>query len=159
MRNTVFFDQTGQFLTRSHQGNKYIMVMVEIDINAIIVEPIKICKNAELTKAYRTMIQRFWQAGIIPKKHILDNKVSETLKKIQYGTGNTRHPPQECSGGGHQEFQGTLPECPLRNITGFSAIIVGHTTTTGWNNNQPIAKFQFNYQRFVIHTSKRTIWL
>ena len=33
--------------------------MVEIDINAIIVEPIKICKNAELTKAYRTMIQRF----------------------------------------------------------------------------------------------------
>ena len=39
VRNTVFSDQTGQFPTRSKRGNKYIMVMVEIDINAILVEP------------------------------------------------------------------------------------------------------------------------
>ena len=41
VRNTVFSDQTGQFPTRSKQGNKYIMVMVEIDSNAIMAEPIK----------------------------------------------------------------------------------------------------------------------
>ncbi len=33
VRKTMFSDQTGQFLTRSQRGNKYIMVMVEIDSN------------------------------------------------------------------------------------------------------------------------------
>ena len=37
VRNTVFSDQTGQFPTRSKQGNNYIMVMVEINSNAILV--------------------------------------------------------------------------------------------------------------------------
>jgi hypothetical protein len=36
VRKTMFSDQTGQFPTRSQQGNKYIMVMVEIDSNAIL---------------------------------------------------------------------------------------------------------------------------
>jgi hypothetical protein len=40
VRETVFSDQTGQFPTRSQRGNKYIMVMVEIDSNAILVEPL-----------------------------------------------------------------------------------------------------------------------
>ena len=40
VRNTVFMDQTGQFPTRSQKGNKYIMVMVKIDSNTILVEPI-----------------------------------------------------------------------------------------------------------------------
>ena len=81
-RNTVFSDQTGQFPPHSQWGNKYIMVMVEINSNAIVVEPIKSRKDAELTRAYQTMILRFWRAGIIPKKHILDNEVSEALKTI-----------------------------------------------------------------------------
>ena len=58
------------------------MVMVKIDINAILVEPIKSRKDAELTRAYHTMILRLGRAGIIPKKHILDNEVSEALKTI-----------------------------------------------------------------------------
>ena len=37
--NKVFFDQTGQFPTRSKRGNKYIIVIVNIDSNAILVEP------------------------------------------------------------------------------------------------------------------------
>ena len=41
VRNTVFSDQTGQFPTRSQSGNKYLMFMVEIDSNAILVEPLK----------------------------------------------------------------------------------------------------------------------
>ena len=39
--NKVLSDQTGQFPTRSKRGNKYIMVIVEIDRNAILVEPLK----------------------------------------------------------------------------------------------------------------------
>lgn len=37
----IFSDQTGQFLMQAHSDNKYIMVLVEIDSNAIIVEPMK----------------------------------------------------------------------------------------------------------------------
>ncbi len=42
---TMFSNQTGQFPTRSQRGNKYIMVMVEIDSNAILVEPMKSRKD------------------------------------------------------------------------------------------------------------------
>ena len=82
VRNTVFSDQTGQFPTRSQRGNKYIMVMVEIDSNAILVEPIKSRKDAELTRAYRALMLRLKLAGIEPKKHILDNEVSDAMKTM-----------------------------------------------------------------------------
>ena len=62
VRNTVFSDQSGQFPTRSQQGNKYIMVMVKIDSNAILVKPLKIRKDAELTRAYRVMMLRLRRA-------------------------------------------------------------------------------------------------
>ena len=82
VRNTVLSDQTGQFPTRSQRGNKYIMVMVEIDSNAILVEPIKSRKDAELTRAYRALMLRLKRAGIEPKKHILDNEVSDAMKTM-----------------------------------------------------------------------------
>ena len=47
--NTIFSDQTSQFIKKSQRGNKYLMVMVEIDINAILVEPLKSRKDYELT--------------------------------------------------------------------------------------------------------------
>ena len=52
VRNIVFSDQLGQFHTRSQRGNKCIMVMVEIDSNAILVEPLKSRKDPELTRVY-----------------------------------------------------------------------------------------------------------
>ena len=51
MRITVFSDQTGQFPTRSKRGNKDIMMMVEIDSYAILVEPLKSRKDPELRRA------------------------------------------------------------------------------------------------------------
>ena len=75
-RNTVFSDQTGKFPTESHSGNKYIMVMVEIDINAVLVEPLKNRKDTEINRAYRTIMILLKRAGIVPKKHILENEVS-----------------------------------------------------------------------------------
>ena len=82
VRNTVFPDQTGQFPTRSHRGNKYLMVMVEIDINAILVEPFKSRTDPELARAYRAMMLRLKRAGIEPRKQILDNEVSEAMRDI-----------------------------------------------------------------------------
>ena len=56
VRKTMFSDQTGQFPTRSQQGNKYIMVMVEIDSNAILVEPMKSRKDDEMIRAYNALL-------------------------------------------------------------------------------------------------------
>ena len=82
VRKTVFSDHTGQFPTCLQRGNKYIMVMVEIDSNIIVMEPLNSHKDPELTGAYHSMILRLKQADIVPKKHILDNKVSEVTKEI-----------------------------------------------------------------------------
>jgi hypothetical protein len=68
----MFSNQTGQFPMRLQQGNKYIMVMV--------VKPMKSCKNAEMIRAYDALLQRLKRAGIDPKKHVLDNKVSKNMK-------------------------------------------------------------------------------
>jgi hypothetical protein len=77
---TMFSNQTGQFPMRSQQGNKYIMVMVEIDSNAILVEPMKSHKDEEMIHAYNALLLRLKRAGIVPKKHVLDNKVSDNMK-------------------------------------------------------------------------------
>ena len=56
--------------------------MVEIDINANLVEPIKNSTDAELTRSYHAMMLRLKQVGVIPQKHILDNEVSNAMKTI-----------------------------------------------------------------------------
>jgi hypothetical protein len=55
-RKTMFSNQTGQFPIQSLHGNKYIMVMVEIDNNAILVEPMKNRKDAKIIQAYNTLL-------------------------------------------------------------------------------------------------------
>ena len=80
VQETVFTDQTGQFPKRSRAGNKYIMVMVKIDSSGILVKPIKSRKDAEIIRAYQTLIQRLNQAQIMPKKHVVDNEVSNNMK-------------------------------------------------------------------------------
>ena len=102
VRDTVFTDQTGQFPTRSQAGNKYIMVMVEIDSSCILVEPIKNRKDAELTRAYEKLILRLKQAGVTPRKHVLDNEISNEMKKLiteKY----------------HMEYELVPPGCHRRN--------------------------------------------
>ena len=56
--------------------------MVEIDSNAILVEPMKSRKDAEMVRAYKVMMARLKITGIVPKKHIMDNEVSENMKNI-----------------------------------------------------------------------------
>jgi hypothetical protein len=56
------------------------MVMVEIDSNAILVEPMKSRKDEEMIRMYNALLLQLKRAGIVPKKHVLDNKVSENMK-------------------------------------------------------------------------------
>jgi hypothetical protein len=80
VRETMFSDQIGHFPIQSLCGNKYIMVMVEINSNTILVEPMKNCKDAKMIWAYNTLLLRLKRAGITPKKHVLDNKISDNMK-------------------------------------------------------------------------------
>ncbi len=56
------------------------MVLVKINSNAILVEPMKSRKDAEMIQAYNALLLRLKRTGIIPKKHVLDNKVLENMK-------------------------------------------------------------------------------
>ena len=56
--------------------------MVEIDSNAILVKPLKSRKDAELTRAYHVLVMRLKNAGIVPRRHVLDNKVSSAMKDV-----------------------------------------------------------------------------
>jgi hypothetical protein len=76
VRKTMFSNQTGQFPIQSLCGNKYIMVMVEIDSNTILVEPMKNRKDAKMIGAYNALLLQLKWTSIVPKEHVLDNKVS-----------------------------------------------------------------------------------
>ena len=56
MHKTSFSNQTGQFPKQSKCGHKYIMVLVEIDSNAILVEPMKSHKDAEMVQTYDVLV-------------------------------------------------------------------------------------------------------
>ncbi len=56
------------------------MVMVEIDSNAILVEPIKSRKDEEMIRAYDGLLARLRQAGSTLQKQVLDNEVSHNMK-------------------------------------------------------------------------------
>jgi hypothetical protein len=63
------------------------MVMVEIDSNAILVEPMKSRKDEEMIRAYKNaLLLQLKCAGIVPKKHDLDTEVSENTKNHIHDT-------------------------------------------------------------------------
>jgi hypothetical protein len=99
VRETMFSNQMGQFPMQSQQGNKYIMVMVKINSNAILVEPMKSCKDAEMIRAYDALLQQLKRAGIVPKKHVLNNKVSRNIKNHIHDTNkfNMELVPPGCN--------------------------------------------------------------
>jgi hypothetical protein len=68
VRKTMFSDQTGQIPIQSLCGNKYIMVMVEIDSNANLVEPMKNRKDAKMIQAYNALLLQLKRASIVPKQ-------------------------------------------------------------------------------------------
>ena len=87
---TIFSGQMGRFPKRLLSGNKYIMVMVNIDSSGILVEPMKSRKDAEMIHVYQTLVQCLQHANITPKKHVPDIEVSKGMKELiqsQYQIG------------------------------------------------------------------------
>ncbi len=56
------------------------MVIVDLDSSAILVKPIKDRSSEELKRAYLHLLRRMKAAGMHPKKHTMDNEVSELLR-------------------------------------------------------------------------------
>ena len=89
MRELIATDQTGKFPITSSRGSKYIMVMCEIDGNAILIATMKNRTEGEMIKAYLSLIQRLKNAKIKPKHQILDNEALEEYKRIIKENGMT----------------------------------------------------------------------
>ena len=78
----VYSDQTGQFSVRSRAGYWYIMVMVKIDSNYALLQPMNNKSDKAMVEAYEALMKRLRRAGIVSKKHVLDNECSENLKEL-----------------------------------------------------------------------------
>ena len=81
LERKMYTDQTGRFPVRSYCGNQYIMVLVELDGNAIMVEAMQNQTSGEMIRAYQTLVDRLKECGIEPKMHIWDNECSAEFKK------------------------------------------------------------------------------
>ena len=77
----MYTDQTGAFPTRSRKGNRYVMILCDIDSNIIISEPMKNRTSGEMIRAYRVLMLHLNAAGIKPIKHVLDNEASSEFKE------------------------------------------------------------------------------
>jgi len=122
------------------------MVMVEIDSNAILAEPLSSHKDTELTRSYRELMLRLKLAGIVPKKHVLDNEVSEAMKEIictEYKMEMELVPP-----GCHRR---NAAEVAIRNFKAhFLSVLVGVTDDFPlhlWDRFLPQAKLTINLLR------------
>ncbi len=121
VRETIFSDQTGKFPKRSQKGHKYIMVMIEIDSNAILVELMKSRKDEDMIWAYNALLARLQQAGSTPQKHVLDNEVSDNMKLHIQVTCNLELElvPPGC-------LQRNAAEVAIRNFkTHFLSVLAG----------------------------------
>jgi hypothetical protein len=79
---TMHINQTGRFPANSSSGNKYIMVLVEINGNYIDGEPMKDRTEGSLIKAYLILWAQITASkSVRPKTHVLDNEALEAFKK------------------------------------------------------------------------------
>ena len=65
------------------------MVMVEIDSNYTLVEPMKNRTDKVMTDAYMALMKRLQRAGVTTTKHVLDNECSDKLKDPIRDTWNS----------------------------------------------------------------------
>ncbi len=78
---TIYSDQTGRFSKKWSKENQYIMVLCDIDRNAILVTVMKNRTSGEMICAYQELIDCLHSTGIKPKQHILDHKCSKDFKQ------------------------------------------------------------------------------
>jgi len=80
MTGLICSNQTGRFPITSNRGNKYLMIVLDYDSNAILSVPIPSHAQNHLLHAFSTIYDKLAAAGRTPTFVRLDNKVSHTTK-------------------------------------------------------------------------------
>ena len=80
--NRIYSDQTGRFPVTSSRGNKYIMVVLDHDSNAILTTPMKSRHDHEMVSAFRKIYEQLTAHGAKPTNQRLDNEAPTVLKKF-----------------------------------------------------------------------------
>ena len=57
-----------------------MMLLVELDASAILVEAVKDRSTEEMIRVYLHLLKHVKSAGMQPKKYVVDNKVSGVLR-------------------------------------------------------------------------------
>jgi hypothetical protein len=81
LKGIIATDLPGIFPTTSAQGNAYVMVLFDFDLNTINAVAIKNRKKESLIKGYNEMYEDLKKAGINPVLNRLDNETSKDLIK------------------------------------------------------------------------------
>jgi hypothetical protein len=116
------------------------------------VASIKNRSDSELTRAYESLMQRLQQAGIQPKKHVLDNEISTAMKKLITEKYNMQYElvPPGC----HRR---NAAEVAIRNFKAhFLSILAGVSADFPmklWDKLLPQAEITINLLRQSIATS------
>ena len=78
----MYSNQTGCFPQDSSLGNKYIMVIHNVNSNSLWVEALKDNTSSNLILlAQAQALEQMRKAGIVPKHQVLDNQASSAYKK------------------------------------------------------------------------------
>jgi hypothetical protein len=112
--NAAHSDQTGRFPETSSSGNKFIMVLVEVNGNFIDGELMKNITAGSMIKTYLALWKEQTASGTVkPTTHLFDNKASEEFKveirkKMHDPTCASRQPPTKSSRTSHRNLQESL---------------------------------------------------
>jgi hypothetical protein len=70
----------GRFPMKASRGYQYIMVLGELDSDAIMVTPMKNRTSKEMIRAYQVLVEGLNVCGVQPKHHMLDNECPQDFK-------------------------------------------------------------------------------
>ena len=80
----IYSALTGHFIVPSASGNQYLMIVYDVDANAILAEPMKNRTSAEFITAYKRIHALLVSRGLRPQLQKLNNECSAALKAFMH---------------------------------------------------------------------------
>jgi hypothetical protein len=121
LKSTMYTNQTGLFPQISSLGNRYVMILHNVDSNSSRVEALKNNTNNKLILARAQAQECMRKAGIVPKHQILDNRKLVKYEEAICASGMTfelvppddhrRNMAEKASQTSKNHFVGVLSGC------------------------------------------------
>jgi hypothetical protein len=144
----MYTNQTGKFPKKLSRGYQYIMVLIEIDRYAILVEAMKKRLAGEMIQAYQVLVERLRNAGLTPKMHIFRQRVLRQVQRMnqaqQHEVPNrtSTQPQAEYCRESDPSFQGTLHKYLVRRGQIIPTSFMGQTPRTSGTHTQHALDFK-----------------